>query len=85
MPPETNIAPVKPGIAYATADGDVIDLTDGEAQYVLDQDERIRHTWIKFTGMSGQLKKPVEERHGRIVLLDGARIERLLRNTSTDT
>jgi hypothetical protein len=70
---------VRPGLAYSTDMGEVIDLTDAEARYVLDHDPTVRKEWSKWTAMSGQARIPVKERTGRVVLLDAERVQRLLR------
>jgi hypothetical protein len=70
--------PLRPGIAYVDGEGEVVDLSDEEATYLLAHDPDVAFQWRKWLARSGQAKLAPEERTGRIILLDAERVQRTL-------
>jgi hypothetical protein len=70
--------PIVPRITYIDDQQQVVELTDDEAAYVLDNDPEIRREWTRWVGMSGQARLPMSERRGSLVIVEPERVKRLL-------
>ena len=51
--PDTQITPVRPGIAYTTDEGEVIDLTEEKAAYLIASDSVVAKQWTHMSGPGG--------------------------------
>lgn len=69
--------PVVPRIKYLEGQR-VVQLTDDEAGYVLATDPEIRREWTRWVGLSGQVRVPMSERRGSLLIVEAEQVKRLL-------